>query len=75
MGPSPILSVIHTIPIGTVLNCNGGSNGHRLKNLHVNSPVHEHFVTAWNLRNQRNGHRHELLQNLTKSRDLPFPLK
>ena len=33
MGPSPILSIIQTITIGTVVNFNGGNNGHGLKNL------------------------------------------
>ena len=33
MGPSPILSIIHTFTIGTMLNFNGGNNGHGLKNL------------------------------------------
>ena len=32
-GPSPILFVIHTIMIGTMLNNNGGNNGHGLKNV------------------------------------------
>ena len=30
MGPSSILSVIHTITIGTMLNLNGGNNGRGL---------------------------------------------
>ena len=33
MGPSAILSVIHTVTIATMLNFNGGNNGHGLKNL------------------------------------------
>ena len=34
MGPSNILSVIHTVTIGTMLNNNGGNNnGHELKNV------------------------------------------
>ena len=28
MGPSPILSIIHTVTIGTILNFNGGIYGH-----------------------------------------------
>ena len=32
-GQSPILSVILTITIGTMLNFNGGNNGHGLKNI------------------------------------------
>ena len=32
IGPSPILSVIHTVTIGTMLNFNGGNNEDRLKN-------------------------------------------
>ena len=28
MGPSCILPIIHTVTIGTVLNFNGGNNGH-----------------------------------------------
>ena len=31
MGPSPILSVIHTVAIGTILNNNGDSRGHAAK--------------------------------------------
>ena len=31
MDLSPILSVIHTVAIDTVLNSNGGNNGHGLK--------------------------------------------
>ena len=31
MGPSPFLSVIHTVTTGTMLNFNGGKNGHELK--------------------------------------------
>ena len=31
VGLSPILSVIQTVIIGTVLNFNGSNNGHRLK--------------------------------------------
>ena len=30
MGPSPIRSVIDTVIIGTMLNLNGGNNGHML---------------------------------------------
>ena len=30
MGPSPILYVVRTITIGTMLNFNGGYNEHRL---------------------------------------------
>ena len=35
MGPSPILSVIHAVTIGTMLNLNSGKNGHGLKMLRV----------------------------------------
>ena len=31
MGLAPILSVIHTVAIGTMLNCSGGNNGGGLK--------------------------------------------
>ena len=31
MGPSPILSVIHTVAIGTILNNNGDNRGHDAK--------------------------------------------
>ena len=31
MGLSPILSVIHTVTIETMLNVNSGNNGHGLK--------------------------------------------
>ena len=30
--------IIHTVPIGTMINFNDGSNGHRLKTLHVTRP-------------------------------------
>ena len=33
MGLSPILSVIHTVKIGTMLNFKSGNNIHRLKNV------------------------------------------
>ena len=33
MGSSPILSVIHTVIIGTILSLNGGNNGHGLKDV------------------------------------------
>ena len=33
MDPSPILSVIHIVSIGTMLNNNGGNNGKGLKNI------------------------------------------
>ena len=31
--PSPILSIIHTVTIGTMLNFNGCNNGHGVKNV------------------------------------------
>ena len=30
--------IIYTVPIGTMINFNDGSNGHSLKTLHVNRP-------------------------------------
>ena len=39
MGPPPILSFTHTITIGTMLNFNGGNNGHELKTLFINRPL------------------------------------
>ena len=39
MGPSPILSVIHTITFDAIPNFYGGNNGHRLKRLHVQRPL------------------------------------
>ena len=33
MGPSSILSVIHNITVGTMLNLNGGNNGRGLINI------------------------------------------
>ena len=36
MGPSPILSVSNTVTIGTMLNFDGGNNGHGYKTLYVN---------------------------------------
>ena len=43
MGPSPILSVIHTIIIGTVLNFISGSKEHGVKTLRVNRPQESRF--------------------------------
>ena len=43
MGLSLILSVIHTITIGTMLNFNGGNPGHGLKTLRVNRPLYCEF--------------------------------
>ena len=31
LGPSPIMSVIHIVTTGTMLNYNGGNKGHGLK--------------------------------------------
>ena len=39
MGPSQILSIVHTITIGTVLNFNSGNNEDGPKTLRVNSPL------------------------------------
>ena len=33
MDPSPILSAIHTVAVGIMLNFNDGNNGHGLKNV------------------------------------------
>ena len=33
MGQSPILSIIHSVTIGTLLSFNGGNNGHELENV------------------------------------------
>ena len=33
IGPSPILSVVHTTTIDTLLNVDGGNNGHGLNNV------------------------------------------
>ena len=33
MSPSPILSTVHSVTIHPMLNFNGGSNGHELKNV------------------------------------------
>ena len=35
MAPSTILSIIHTVAIGTMLNFNGGNNAHGLKKSYV----------------------------------------
>ena len=39
MSLSPILSVVHTVAIGTMLNFNGGTKRHRLRILNVNRPL------------------------------------
>ena len=36
MGPSPILSIIHTVTVSTMLNFKGGNKAHGLKPLLVN---------------------------------------
>ena len=36
MAPPPILSDIHTVIIGRILNYNGGNNGHGLNNFVCN---------------------------------------
>ena len=38
MGPSSILSVIHTVTIDAMLNINSGNNAHGLKTLRVKKP-------------------------------------
>ena len=38
LGLWPILNVIHTTSIGTMLNFNGSNNGHGLEMLRVNIP-------------------------------------
>ena len=42
MGRSPILSVIHTVAIGTMLNFNGGNNGQGLQNVTCNLCQSQH---------------------------------
>ena len=39
MGLSPILSVVHTVAIGTILNFNGDNKGHGLRTFNVNRPL------------------------------------
>ena len=41
MGPSPILSVIHTVTIATMQNFNGGSNGHGVENVKCKQTLKE----------------------------------
>ena len=42
MSPSAILSVIHTVSFETMLNFNGGNNGHELKKtLRAKRPEHQ----------------------------------
>ena len=43
MGPSPVLSIIHIITIGTMLNFNGGNNGHGLKKHYVKRDLHTKY--------------------------------
>ena len=38
MDDGPILSIIHTVTIDTMLNFNGGNNRYRLKNVTLNRP-------------------------------------
>ena len=40
MSPLPILSVIHIVATGTMQDFNGGNEGHGLKTLRVNRPLH-----------------------------------
>ena len=44
MALSPILSILHTITIGTLLNNNSSNNGQVLKMLRVNRPLTVVFV-------------------------------
>ena len=39
VAPSPILSAIHTVIIGTMLNFTGGNSIHGPKKLRVNKPL------------------------------------
>ena len=42
MVSSPFLSIIHIVAVGTMLNFNGGNNGHGLKTLYVNRSLVKH---------------------------------
>ena len=46
MGLLPILSVIHTTTIGTMLNFNGGYNGHGIKKRYVQTDLQSYYVTS-----------------------------
>ena len=59
MGLWSILSVIHIISIGTMLNFNGGNNGHGLKKLRVNKP----FETECQLEHLNTTNTHENMNN------------
>ena len=39
MGLSPILSIIHTVTICTMLNIIGGNNRHKMKTLRIKTPL------------------------------------
>ena len=41
MGPLAILPFIHTATVGTMLNFNGGNDGHGLKTLRVNKTLNQ----------------------------------
>ena len=45
MGPSSILSVIHTVTIGTMLKCKNGIKRYDLKTLHVNGQIKVNWTT------------------------------
>ena len=48
MGSSPILSVIHNVTIGTMLNNNGGKSGHGLKNVKCKQTLnHRDSFAQW----------------------------
>ena len=44
MGSSPILSVIHTVTIGAILNFKGGNNGLGLKNIRCKQTLKGLFI-------------------------------
>ena len=49
MGPLPVLSIIHTITIGTMLNFNGGNNGHWLENVMRQQILKDNKVEVWRI--------------------------
>ena len=44
MGPLQILSIIHTVTIGTMLNCNGGNNRQWAKKRYVQTDLKNNLI-------------------------------
>ena len=50
MGPSPILSITHTVTIGTMPNFSGGNKAHGLKNVMCKQTFNQSISCVWRSR-------------------------